>query len=296
MIDIERVALPAEAFNPRVLFCDLYTHEFSYPKGYRYPERYVYDYELELIIHSEGAMYIDDRLYPVEKGDVVFRRPGQLTQGIPPYNCYLICIDLAGNVKDAGTYAFCPAIPDVFQPYYINPLLEAIPVVCRPYPYEKYQHLFDRVYEEFSAASDTSPMMLKSYALRLLTVLIQDAGQATNTVIASSPYGKVIKAVLDHIHHHIDARLSLDALAKIADLSPTYFHKVFREAIGTTPNEYITRFRMELAKELLLSTDTPIYKVGQKVGIENAPYFSYLFKKYTGISPDVFRKRHTDMS
>lgn len=287
---VRHMPLPVETFSPCVLYSSMETEGFSFPKGYRYPERYVYDYELELITCGEGAMYIDDRLYPVDKGDIVFRRPGQSTQGIPPYTSYLLSIDLTGNIKDPGTYAFCGTAPGTFQPYYENPLLDAIPVVFRPYPYEKYLRLFDEINREFTSASGASSLFIKSYALQLLAELIRDSGDAAKYVPAS-PYGKIIRSVLDHIRGHITDNLSLTALSQVAGLCPTYFHKVFTGAIGISPNEYVTRFRMELAKELLIGTDTPVYRVGQAVGIENAPYFSAVFKKRSGLSPEAYRRR-----
>ena len=54
--------------------CGLQRHRLS--QGARARPRYVYDYELELILEGSGFQHIDDRLYPVQKGDVLFRTPG----------------------------------------------------------------------------------------------------------------------------------------------------------------------------------------------------------------------------
>jgi Pyruvate/2-oxoacid:ferredoxin oxidoreductase delta subunit len=108
----------------------------NYPHGYRLKERYVYDYEVEFIIFSEGSMIIDEQHHIVKQGDVVFRRPGQYTQGIMPYNCYLICMDMLSNIRQKpASYDFCKS-----QSLCINkknknitehkptpPLLDAIP-------------------------------------------------------------------------------------------------------------------------------------------------------------------------
>jgi len=62
--------------------------------------------------------------------------------------------------------------------------------------------------------------------------------------------------------------------------------------MNITPNEYITRLRLDKSKELLVKTGLPVYEVALQCGFENIPYFSYVFKKYLNVSPGEFRKRH----
>jgi hypothetical protein len=60
--------------SPLVLKSLYFTQGANLPTGYRLRERYVYDYELELIVFSEGAMVIGDHTYPVRQGDVIFSK------------------------------------------------------------------------------------------------------------------------------------------------------------------------------------------------------------------------------
>lgn len=292
---IEHIIVSSESFSPRVLFCNLTEKENMLTKGRRYPERYANDYELEYITQSDGAMYIDDKLYHINKGDIVFRRPGQFTQGIAPYMGYLVCFDLLNSTgKKPETYNFCARskYENEFQDYYIEPALEVIPCIFHPVNTEKYAGLFELIYGEYINQRQTSQMLIKSYILQILSHLSNDVYDMKYSAVKPSAYSKTVKKVLDFISENYKSKIRLDTMAAFADLSPAYLHKIFKDTVGITPNEYITKLRMEHAKELLLNTQLQVYKVGMECGIDNVPYFSYLFKKYYGSSPLEFKRKY----
>lgn len=286
--------LPMETMNPRVLESYLFTQGMSMPKGHTLPKRYIFDYELEFFLESDGAMWIDDELFPIAKGDLVFRRPGQVTQAIMPYKCYMICFDMTGETdKRPENYDFCSNSNTTFQKSYINPVLDVIPQVFHPAVEDRYLGLFDSVLKEFINPTDTSPLLLKAYTLQIIHHLYRDLQDPLmNGKSPESLYAAAVKRAADYVRNHLDSPLCLDVLARQAGLSPTYFHKVFHDTMGITPNEFIIKVRLERAKELLVCTNKQIYKVAMECGIENIPYFSSLFKKHLGLSPQEFRKRY----
>lgn len=294
---VNRVPLPTDQISPRVLESFLYNQGLKMPKDYRLPKRYVHDYELELFVQSEGGMFIDEVFYPIQAGDVVFRRPGQLTEAVMPYSCYLICFDLANNTSKSSTnFSFCEGggVKGEFQDYYINPILEKIPNVFHPDSTPKYMGLFDRVLNESINPTEISPMVQKTAIIQLLNHLYQDASDPLNNrAIRSSPYGKAIQKAVNYIKENIRTALTLNELADLAGFSPSYFHRVFHDVMGITPNDYITKLRLERAKELLIRSNDPVHKVALECGINNIPYFSYIFKKRQGITPMEFRARHS---
>lgn len=293
-ISLTKSFLPVEDMNPRVLESYLFTQGMTLPKGQLLPERYVYDYELEFFVESDGAMWIDSELLSIAKGDLVFRRPGQVTQAVMPYQCYLICFDMTSDSdKRPENYDFCSSQGKPFQNDYTNPVLDAIPNRFHPAVEGRYLGMFDEVLKEFINPTDASPLLLKAYTLQIINQLYRDINDPLlHGVIPKSPYGAAVKRAVDYIENNLEARLSLEILAHQADLSPNYFHKVFRTTMGVTPNDFIAKLRLERAKELLVRTDMQVYKVASECGIENVPYFSHLFKKTLGISPQEFRKRY----
>src|SRR5690625_5265777 len=100
-----------------------------------------------------------------------------------------------------------------------------------------------------------------------------------------------IKQVIEYIHHNYDRDLKIAELALIVYLHPSYLHRIFKESMNCTIMEYITDIRMEKAKMLLSKTDIPITEISDFVGINSRQYFSFLFKRATGESPQSYRMK-----
>jgi YesN/AraC family two-component response regulator len=65
---------------------------------------------------------------------------------------------------------------------------------------------------------------------------------------------------------------------------------LFKEQVGLTFSEYLTRKRLQIAKNRLLTTDLQIEEIALEVGYQTAKYFIKIFKDYEGITPSKFRK------
>lgn len=290
---IRKTVITTNEFSPRVIKSYLFTHGKDFPKGYKLKGRYIYDYELEFFTESEGSMFIDDKNYVIKKGDIVFRKPGQYTQGIMPYCCYLICFDLTGKTdKNQEDYDFYTK--QDYQDYYVNPIIEAIPPVFHPSSEEHYHRLFEAVLNEYLNPNEYSNLLLKTRVLEILCRIFKDVqdSMADKAIPFSSHYTTVKKA-MDYLEKNYTEKINLMKLSKQTGFSPNYLHKVFTETMEFTPNEYLTRLRLNKAKELLVKTSIPIYEAALQCGFENVPYFSYVFKKNMGMSPAEFRRKHS---
>lgn len=91
--------------------------------------------------------------------------------------------------------------------------------------------------------------------------------------------------------NYADSELSLSMVAATVYLSPSYLSKLFRKETGETYVDYVARVRMEEAQRLLRETNLRSVEVGAQVGYPNAQYFSFLFKKHTGLSPIEYREQ-----
>ena len=89
--------------------------------------------------------------------------------------------------------------------------------------------------------------------------------------------------------------LELDELARTANFSRYHFLRAFRRAFHATPHEYLTRKRIERAKELLAESELTVTEICFEVGFESLGSFSTLFHKITGWSPSIYRARAWEM-
>ncbi len=98
-----------------------------------------------------------------------------------------------------------------------------------------------------------------------------------------------VKTFIDH--HFADPNLLLNDVAAKANLSPNYFSAVFSEEFGESFKDYLTRLRMERAKELLLTTNLKCSEIANQSGYNDAHYFSHVFRKNVGLPPQQFRQQ-----
>ncbi|MFQ8777735.1 MAG: helix-turn-helix transcriptional regulator [Roseburia sp.] len=95
-----------------------------------------------------------------------------------------------------------------------------------------------------------------------------------------------------YINDHFEKDgISLNMVAAEVNLSPSHFSTVFGQEMGETFVEYLTRIRMEKAKELLRTTGKKVTEIAFEVGYRDAHYFSNLFKKTQGCTPGEYRSR-----
>lgn len=102
----------------------------------------------------------------------------------------------------------------------------------------------------------------------------------------------VFPALLAHVHQNYMYELSLESLVRNFHYSKSYIIRLFRQNTNMTPVEYINRYRIEKAKERLLAGTQSILKIAVECGFQNVSYFTRSFKKYTGLTPGVFRTQH----
>jgi AraC family transcriptional regulator, arabinose operon regulatory protein len=102
-----------------------------------------------------------------------------------------------------------------------------------------------------------------------------------------------LNPVLSYIDDHFAEPMTLNALSVQLGLSPQYTCHLFQKSFGLRPFEYINRFRLRRAKELLLQEPhIDVKDIAQAVGYEHTSYFIKLFKQQEGITPSAFRKIH----
>ncbi|MNI35682.1 HTH-type transcriptional regulator YesS [compost metagenome] len=101
---------------------------------------------------------------------------------------------------------------------------------------------------------------------------------------------KTIDFIIRFVHDHYAEDITLDIIADKVYLTRNYLSQIFKQATGENYNNYLTKVRMEKAKELMLSGNYKLYEISYKVGYKNNAYFSQLFKKHTGSNPSEFNQ------
>jgi len=102
---------------------------------------------------------------------------------------------------------------------------------------------------------------------------------------------KRLNAGRDYIADNYQKPLILSDIAKYSNMSPYHFLRVFKDAYGETPNEFLIRLRVEQAKKMLITGNFSVSEICEKVGYSSLGSFSSLFLKQVGVAPTLYRRK-----
>ena len=98
-----------------------------------------------------------------------------------------------------------------------------------------------------------------------------------------------LRQVTDFIADNYSRDLKLNELAHVAGMSSFHFAREFKRTTGTTPHQYLIKFRIERAKALLAKNELPLIEVGLRSGFSHQSHFTRLFRRITGTTPHSYR-------
>lgn len=126
----------------------------------------------------------------------------------------------------------------------------------------------------------SSIRQLELWLLNMIDVILESRKYKDNL-----KHQKAMDTIIEYIHEHYTEDISLEELSDIVLISKNYLCYIFKKVTGETFNQYLTRVRIEKAKEMILDGKWLVYEIAEKVGYKNIPYFSTVFKKITGHTP-----------
>jgi len=98
---------------------------------------------------------------------------------------------------------------------------------------------------------------------------------------------------IDYMEKNYSSCITLDDLAKVSQVTPEHFCRLFRKIIKIRPFEYLNNLRISKSKEIMLSyPDKKLAEVAKLTGYEDASYFCHMFKKIEGMTPGQFKKMY----
>lgn len=149
--------------------------------------------------------------------------------------------------------------------------------------------LLNRIYDEMY--SDTrNPLRLLSQAASLCAC-VGDHIQQVSRDPADNQAWVVIWKMTGFIHEHYDNKMTLNDIASAGAVCRSKCCALFGRYIGQTPNTYLMRYRMQKSFEMLRGTNRSITEIAITCGFHSASYFSYVFRRETGLIPQDYRKQ-----
>lgn len=249
------------------------------------------EYELTLTLNSRGQRFVGDHVGPYGDGDLVLLGPNL------PHTWAS-----SARIVDAAPHV---ALVMWFRSEWIDQLVASVaelsilqPLLgdaCRGVRFSDGSAALVRPTIESMAQLPSARRLVA-----LLDVLVTLPCDADRSLLASPSRGQPpftgadrprIERVLDHVHAHYQERLSIEALAQLAHLSPSGLHRLFRRHTRMTPLAYVTQLRIGRACQLLISTAQPIAHIACSVGFDNLSNFNRQFRALKQATPREFRRK-----
>lgn len=120
-------------------------------------------------------------------------------------------------------------------------------------------------------------------------IVLEYAKNGLNVERKSTEQQNYTDLAVDMINRYYAENISLQSVANQINVNPSYLSRLFKQEKGENFISYLTRVRIERAKTFLESGQYKIYEVADKVGYHNYTYFSKIFKKVVGVSPEEYR-------
>lgn len=128
----------------------------------------------------------------------------------------------------------------------------------------------------------------------LFYLILSDIGNAYRTKTNILPKYNVIARGINTLESKCIYDIKISDLAKMCNVSPIYFRKLFKEYSGTTPVEYKLNTLIAQAKQHLLFSNKPVSEISEILGFSSPSYFCRIFRKKTGLTPTEYIKKELE--
>lgn len=227
----------------------------------------------------------DSKFYYVEKGEIVVQiydqtitaGPGDLML-IPAQTVHSFWLTEDGYAEKSWChFELRNSAGEFFEQFVLEPVVKVQDRAL-------IRNLFDQLFSSHDMPAPQKDLVATTAICSLVQYYFE------HSKVSKHSTANRIKKVTDYIDRHYMEKVSLEQLAQIACYSSKHLSKCFRDTTGLSPIRYLNTVRIERAKYLLQYSDESIGRIMEKCGFTDAAYFSRIFKKTLGYSPQVFRE------
>lgn len=162
--------------------------------------------------------------------------------------------------------------------------------ICMPIPCSRELAALFVELDALAAAggSDPNPIAL---ARTLASLILQRCVRSAPALPAAKDGGRLIREAVGWLETHAAEPIRMDRLVAYMGYSRSRLFELFRAETGLSPADYLARYRIKRARKMLETSDRPVAEIARSCGFSSPQYFNAAFKKMTGASPAVWRKR-----
>lgn len=240
-------------------------------------------FEISIILQGESLYLIDNEWRTVRSGDILLFNPGVDHAEKQLLNTY-------SHQLHIGIHNF--KLHGLAQNHF--PTTQSLLSMQ-----DSQLKIFDKAWqliEEFNQQQTNFNLMGKALVMEMMILILRslekkerlsDETQASQ----NDRMHQVVQLIMTYMENNYAKDISIEQLATLYYVSPTYLSKIFKDLTGFSPINYLIQIRLKKAHELLTTDDLTVKEVAKAVGYEDAYHFSKSFKKHFGTSPSLVKKQ-----
>ena len=240
-------------------------------------------FEITWVLEGKGNYFVNGQEYTMEKDDII------IFNNVEPHGWKL----LGGNMK-LLVMIFSPEFVaekiSLFDAEYLKPFVE------RGSNFKNRVGREEKVNEEirisireiYQERKEGYPLMIKANVLRILTMLIrayQDETKSGEMLKEKKNAMKRLEQAFTYINDHYCEKITLEEVAASVYMSSNYFSSYFRRVANISFSDYVTRLRVNRAREMLRENGANVTEIAMECGFNNISNFYRLYKKHMGKTP-----------
>ncbi|ASV84169.1 helix-turn-helix domain protein [Ochrobactrum quorumnocens] len=149
------------------------------------------------------------------------------------------------------------------------------------------------IQDELTKGEESNEIYLDSLITVFSTYLLRSYSTLRNRELVLHKGGlsdRSLRDVRDYIRANISDRLSIERLAQVARLSPSHFLRAFRHTVGQSPHQYVLATRLEMAEDLIVTTDMSLSIIAKLTGFSTHSHMSASMRRYKFTTPRALRR------
>ncbi|WP_027093931.1 AraC family transcriptional regulator [Cohnella thermotolerans] len=256
----------------------LYAGKVSETPNWNFPSHKHDDlHEILAVCDGKGVFTIGGTTYSVGKGDILVYNKGVLheehSSSESPLLMYYCGFSFPSVVHSSDDWVIPP---------------DQEPVIRSSRFFSEIAALMKMLFDEASVKEEGHEI-ISHYLLNSILILIRRTLQSQNH-IKDQESNSLAVHIKDYIDKNFTQNISLKELGKQFHVNPYYISHVFKGKYNISPINYSIHRRIGEATKLLVSTEMKVWEIAKILGYDNPNYFSIMFKKITGQSPNQFRE------
>lgn len=229
---------------------------------------------IHVVLSGRGSMKLGDEVYHAHGGDIFY---------IPPDKEIIYRADDAEPweyrwVGFVGTKAMV-ALNETVLPRTITMSLEDVDALS---------NRMQQIYDCACQGTDRGDLLALGHMYFFLAELLEQCGSQGRDGDMAADY---VHRATDFIREHYVERITVDDVCQVLSISRSYLYKLFKRYYGMSPSNYLIRFRLEKARELLNAQQYPVNEVAERVGFSDHPYFTKRFRMVYDMTPREYARR-----